>query len=44
MLDALRAHYQNINEDLSIPLSVLLNRVMEAPQMVAPVAVASVAS
>jgi hypothetical protein len=43
ILDALRAHYQNIKDDLSRSLSVVLNRVVEGPQMVAPVAVASVA-
>jgi hypothetical protein len=41
MLDALRAHYQSIGADLSLVLPVLLNRLLEAPQMVTPLAVAS---
>lgn len=39
MIDALRAHYQSVNGDLSAVLPVLLNRIMEAPQMAVPVAV-----
>jgi hypothetical protein len=41
MLDALRAHYQSIQKDFSLALPVLLNRLLEAPQMVVPLAVAS---
>jgi hypothetical protein len=41
MIDALRAHYRSASNDLSIVLPVLLNRILEAPKMISPVAVAS---
>jgi hypothetical protein len=40
MINALRAHYDSTSGDLSLILPVLLNRILEAPEMVAPVAVA----
>lgn len=40
MINALRAHYQSVSSDLSTALPILLNRLLDAPQMIAPVAVA----